>query len=487
MDKICEKNKCCGCGLCEVKCSFKAISMAFDEEGFKYPVINQNQCISCGICKAICPVIKFKPKNSDAGLKIFGNEYLVAYSAYKKDISALLRSSAGGVANAIGRYIIESGGVVFGVKYAANYRSAEYAMAKNIEELEAFNESKYVESDRCFLFNHLGEELKKKHKVLVIGLPCDIAAIRSLVGNPENLYTCRLICRSNTSEKVLGEFIDRCETDADSIVSRLSLRYKEIGRPTLPTRYRIEFENGFVRTGDFTRCDYGKAFQIYARPSCLSCFAKTGEIESDLIIGDFQGLNPDDELYKVNGVSLIFSFTQKGNELLRGSHGLCLAETDFENTWKYNWMIYTAIPESPFRKKFSERYSEKGLRFACHELCIEQNRILDSIQNEFMDTDRPVAIWGAGDTAEYLYERLEMNKWNIVRVFDGSKMKHGKQFKGHIIEDIKNIGGLKSSIAALILMIPSENEKKLEDLVLNLGFFGRLIHVGKYKFYREEE
>ncbi len=476
---VCEKKYCCGCGLCKAVCPFDAIEMIPDAEGFMYPAIDDKKCVLCNRCRQICPMLKDVKENDE-------NLPLGIYSAYKTQLEELLKSSAGGAANSISRSIIEDGGVVFGVRYEDDYRGARFDMAKSVEELEKFNESKYVESDRSYLFEKLPGEIDSGKKVLVIGLPCDIAAVRSLAGNPDNLYTCKLICRSNTSKKALEEFIDNRENSADSGIKKLSLRFKEIGRPTLPTRYRIEFMNGTVYTGDFTKSDYGKAFQIFARPSCLYCKTKKEKDIADITIGDYQGLTPGDPLSKVNGVSLICVHTQKGRRLLESTEDLCIEKVDSEAAWKYNWMIYTSIPKSPFRDDFSQRFVADGLRSACSQLCKEQNEILDQIKREYSRSGKPVAVWGAGDTAEYLFDRLEMDTWNIISVFDGSELKIGKQFRGHVIEDIKLIARINNEIEDLIVMIPSENETKLERGLRDMGWNGRIIHVGKFKYYREE-
>lgn len=50
-----EKEECCGCTACLNICSNFAISMEFDEEGFKYPVVDAEKCIRCYKCLSICP------------------------------------------------------------------------------------------------------------------------------------------------------------------------------------------------------------------------------------------------------------------------------------------------------------------------------------------------------------------------------------------------------------------------------------------------
>lgn len=52
------KELCCGCGACAAVCPRDALTMAEDEEGFAYPVLNEAACIRCYRCREVCPVKK---------------------------------------------------------------------------------------------------------------------------------------------------------------------------------------------------------------------------------------------------------------------------------------------------------------------------------------------------------------------------------------------------------------------------------------------
>ena len=41
-------SRCCGCAACANACAVGAISMAENQEGFLYPVINRERCVGCG-------------------------------------------------------------------------------------------------------------------------------------------------------------------------------------------------------------------------------------------------------------------------------------------------------------------------------------------------------------------------------------------------------------------------------------------------------
>lgn len=47
---------CCGCTACYAICPVNAISMAPDEKGFDYPVVDARVCIRCYKCDSVCPI-----------------------------------------------------------------------------------------------------------------------------------------------------------------------------------------------------------------------------------------------------------------------------------------------------------------------------------------------------------------------------------------------------------------------------------------------
>lgn len=474
---ICNKNSCCGCGLCFVQCPVKAIQMRPDEEGFLYPEISDDICIRCGICENVCPILNTKFTESIA-------ENEKAYAGFCTQKNHILKSSSGGAAYAIAYKMIKQGGIVFGVRYTENFHGARFTLVDSIENLGLLAESKYVETSRQELFEQLKIQLGLGKKVLVIGLPCDIAAVKILAPDNPQLYTCKLICRSNTSNSVLNDFLKKCEKESGSAVKHLSLRYKIEGMPQLPTRVRIDYENGDCYIDNFTKTDFGIAFQILARPSCLQCRFKAIPALADLTLGDFQGINKDAEYYNIDGVSLIIQHTEKGLELLQGLDDFYLKEVPYGAVTKYNWMIHSAIPESPFRKEFSANYIQFGLEKTCMLLRKNQNTMLDQIANHFITTQEKAAVWGIGDTTENLYDRLKMDRWNITGVYDSSALKVGRQFKKWTIKDIKQIVLDENMIDSLVVMIPSEKEEKLDLFIKELGWEKAILHIGKYKFYK---
>ena len=81
--------------------------MIEDEEGFLYPKVNKDDCIKCGLCEKVCPL------NENNNIKYGVLESCIIQN---KDQDILAESTSGGAFTPIAKYVIEQGGVIFGVE-----------------------------------------------------------------------------------------------------------------------------------------------------------------------------------------------------------------------------------------------------------------------------------------------------------------------------------------------------------------------------------
>lgn len=79
---------CCGCYACYNACPFEAITMAEDEEGFRYPRVDAERCRNCGKCERTCPVLNPIEREQESTP--------VTYAAINKDEAVRADSSSGG-------------------------------------------------------------------------------------------------------------------------------------------------------------------------------------------------------------------------------------------------------------------------------------------------------------------------------------------------------------------------------------------------------
>ena len=468
------ENSCSGCGLCVHVCKYGAITIEKDNEGFRYPHIDEERCVNCSLCHKICPANKKYRREEEAKID--------AYAGYSKDDDVLLNSTSGGVAYEMAYQFIKSGGVVFGVAFTENYRSAKYECISELESVCRLRKSKYIETDRSELFCRLPNELKKG-RVLVIGLPCDIAAIKSLCGDNGNLYTCKLICKSVTSEKVLNQYMDDEEKLCGKKITKFDFRHKEKGESFFPAKVKIDFADGESVVYDYTATDFYKAFFILTRKDCTECLYKGTTNLADVTIGDFQGISPTVSYYNKSGVSLICTHSEKGRELISSLQNFEISEVPYKEVAGYNWMMNSAIPESPFREDFASKFVASGLHNACLEIKKNQIRILEECKKRLSkDKGVKIAVWGAGDTANMFFDYLGMQDWNVIEVYDSSYLRIGKRFRGKEVKNICEID--KSEADVLIVLIPSENEQRLDNQVRALGWTKEIMYVGKYKYFK---
>lgn len=172
MINIVNKVDCCGCEACYNACPNESIRMKSDEEGFLYPQVNQDTCVNCGLCEKVCPISNCETKK---------NENQVAYLLQYKDDEVCKESTSGGAFTGIASYVIEKGGIVFGVEMTEEYK-VRHTSVETIEELKRFRNSKYVQSRVGYAFQQVRNELKRGRMVCFSGTPCQIEGLRHFLG-----------------------------------------------------------------------------------------------------------------------------------------------------------------------------------------------------------------------------------------------------------------------------------------------------------------
>lgn len=325
-----EKSHCCGCNACVQRCPKQCIHMVEDEEGFLYPKVDTALCIDCGLCEKVCPVI-----NQEAPKRP-----LHVYAAKNRHEEKRLRSSSGGIFILIAEHIIKQGGVVFGARFDKNWE-VEHCYVEKLEELELLMRSKYVQSRIGNTYKEAEAFLKQGRQVLFVGTSCQIAGLKAFLRKSYgNLFTVDLICHGVPSPGIWRQYLKEvkdaallphCKADCmlvpeRPIITAINFREKQ------PGGYSWK-KYGFVLHGllpndkvdrpllstPFAHNPYMKGFlrNLYLRPSCHECPAKSGSCGSDLTIGDFWGIDKikpslDDD----KGVGAILAYTQKGVDLL---------------------------------------------------------------------------------------------------------------------------------------------------------------------------
>ncbi len=273
--------------------------------GYQYPVMDQNICVDCGICAKSCPVLHVPQKH----------EPMAVFSAtYKSDDRALLKSSSGGIAYALSKYVLDQGGVVFGAAYD-EHMSVKHVCVSKMDDLHKLQGSKYVQSDTGTTYSEVKKYLAENRTVLYFGVPCQIGGLLSYLKGKEypNLITCDLFCAGTPSPGVFQKYIEYLESKFGSKVEHFNFRCKKYGYGYLS---QLQLSNGK------SRILYGKdAYYVqsggagYNRKSCLDCEYASLERIGDLTIGDFKQLKVDAEKKK-KGVSMILVNTLRGEEIL---------------------------------------------------------------------------------------------------------------------------------------------------------------------------
>lgn len=360
MDLI-ERSKCCGCGACYNVCPCKCISMYVDSEGFSYPMIDKNRCIDCSLCEKICPVLH----------PVQIAEKPVVFAAINNNAAIRERSSSGGIFTLLAERTIKKGGVVFGASFDENWRVV-HQYTETMEGVARFRGSKYVQSDIGTSFQDAKHFLDQGREVLFSGTPCQIAGLKNYLRKSySNLFTVDLVCHGTPSPDIWRKYLLETickrlnlknikDLNIGDHISNICFRSKENGWKNFHVRF--EYKNGEVESLPFYRNSYMSVFlsNLSLRPCCYSCPAKLYQIQSDITLADFWGVNEIcPEIDDDKGCGLIFVNDKEKLELL-DSLDCKLKRLFLDSIVEYNSSILNSVKEPINRSFFFFVYRMKG-------------------------------------------------------------------------------------------------------------------------------
>ena len=318
VDDVVRGDLCHGCGACSFICPADAIRMEnIYEHGFR-PVVAKDLCNECTKCLDVCSGINLE-KNYRSDSKYCSKStqgdwgpFTDVFEAWSNDDDEHFVGSSGGICTAIGSYSVENG-LAKGVLHIHPHPEAPMenraVISKSVVEVQAGAGSRYAPASLC---TGLREVIELGQPVIVIGKPCEIAAIEKIRQINSDIdknivLTVSIFCGGTPSLKATEMLLTELEVKPKEVTD---LRYRGHGWPgnfSVATRGNAERrEMSYKRAWD-TVLTKKKAFR------CSMCPDGTGEF-ADISVGDAWNRETGNGFA---GASLVLARTDKGREYLK--------------------------------------------------------------------------------------------------------------------------------------------------------------------------
>lgn len=342
------KISCCGCHACFNICPVGAIQMQPDKEGFLYPMIDEEKCVKCGKCASVCQMINLEKSAS--------GKIREAYAYINPDLGERLSSSSGGIFIQLAKYVISKGGYVFGAAFSDDM-NVRHMQTADMTGCRMLMGSKYVQSAIGKTFKEAQEALKAGKLVLFTGTPCQIHGLKLFLKKDyDNLFAVSIVCYGVPSPLIFQKCLTELEKEKKTMVKSIRFRNKKKEYRGSYIEYR--FENGKVFSCPLDKDTYIKGFfsNLYLRPSCHYCINREGNSFSDLMIGDYWGIDElDPDLDDGKGASVVLVYTDKGEDFFKkATEAKGAKKVDGKGVIQHNPRIINSVEKNKNRELFFE-------------------------------------------------------------------------------------------------------------------------------------
>jgi len=335
---------CIGCQACVDFCPRKAISFHYNEWGEGKAIVDTSQCNGCGICELHCPVLT----------NIFNEAQNNVYAAISKKNHRT--GSSGGIFFELANKFIADGGVVFGAAFDTELELI-HKKVSSISELFSLCKSKYLHSDMSGIYNEISECLKNGLKVMFVGTPCQVSAVKNAFINKyePQLLLIDFLCHGTGTQKCFDMCIASEEKKRNGKIVDFNFRAKT-RRAEHSFRYKLKCADKDKNiTGYSFEFPYYYSYLKYGifYEACYKCKYAKKERVGDITLGDFWGIQKYNKaLSDQKGVSMLSVNTQKGFGAIEAIKDTCeFYEYPIENASEKNEAFRSCVSEKCHKSK----------------------------------------------------------------------------------------------------------------------------------------
>lgn len=240
------------------------------------------------------------------------------FALVNRDADVRRESTSGGAFTALASTFIRQGGVVCGALFTDDMRSVSHQCVETLEGLALLRKSKYVESDVSIAVKKCRELLTAGRKVFFVGTPCQVAALRKVCGDFENLLTADLVCHGVPSSKCWRSYLSHVESRIGGKIVDVNFRSKRSGWNRSQTV--LVSDNGkhwcHVSSNDPYMYAFYRGYSL--REACLHCLDLKRNRPGDLTLGDCWHVGKYyNDMDDNEGTSLLLVNSPKGEAFLR--------------------------------------------------------------------------------------------------------------------------------------------------------------------------